>query len=727
MKNALIFLIFCIIACSFKSDQAYDSTWESLDKRPTPSWFGDAKFGIFIHWGPYSVPAWSPKGTYSEWYQYWLQKGKIFGNGKYTNREIPDFHKNTYGEGSTYYDLGKLFKADLFDSKKWAQLFEKSGAKYVVITSKHHDGYCLWPNKEANDRGFAWNSADVGAKKDLLGEFTAAIRETDIKLGMYYSLYEWFHPWWLNDKDRFVKEHFHPQVKDLVERYQPDMLWADGEWEMSSKQWKTEELIAWLYNESSVKEKIIINDRWGQGTRHHHGGFYTTEYESSGDFDRPWEECRGMGLSFGYNRNEDIEDYNSAKALVLMLCDVVSRGGNLLLGIGPDGHGQIPPIMQERLLQIGKWLDINGEAIYGTRKWKNNTQWSPGNKNCKGKEQHYISGDYILEQTIAPLDSSCAVKEVFFTYKGGNLYAIAPKWPGKKLILRNIKTSENTKIKLLDNGKELKWKEVNGNIEISLPEYNPNEVRSDIAFVFSLSNILEYAKKPKVKITYGGFSKKVQVEILGNKKSKIYYTTDGSTPDQNSKLYKGVLSIDNTMTISCIAYEDGKNPSDIFKQEIKYYNQVKSLKITPQPHKKHCANGEISLMDNIRGSTKIKKGNWLGFPGEDVELLIDFGKKRSVNNIQIGCLQAQSSWIFAPESIEYYTSDNGRNFTKIDNYANPEASKKSDTQVIDFQKSFNNIQSRYLKIKIISTKKCPQWHDGSGKDCWLFIDELIIN
>ena len=722
----LLGILLLFSAIIFAQENKYEANWESLDSRPIPEWFEDAKFGIFIHWGPYSVPAWSPKGTYSEWYQFWLQSGTIMGNGDFTGKEIPEFQRNTYGKESTYYDFGEMFIADLFNAEEWAGLFEQSGAKYIVITSKHHDGFCLWPSNEANDRGFLWNSMDVGAKKDLLGELTSAVNKTDLKMGMYYSLYEWYHPWWLNDRERFVDEHFHPQFKDLVERYQPDVLWGDGEWGMTSDKWKTEELMSWLYNESSVKDKILINDRWGQETRHKHGGYFTTEYNSDADFDKPWEECRGMGFSFGYNRNEDIENYNSVQTMVLMLCDLVSLGGNLLLDIGPDGRGQIPVIMQERLLQIGKWLEVNGEAIYGTRRWKYPVQWTEGNRNCKSEDEHYVGGDYILKQTISPMGTECAVKEVFFTYKDGNLFAITPKWPGDKLILKNVIVGKNTKVKFLDSGEELEWKNENGNISIKLPNYNPNIIKTDLAFVFQISDIRDYTKNPKLNITYSGFGEKPEVIIEGDESATIYYTLDGSVPGPNSKIYKNPISLKETANLSCIAFEEGKHPSDIISQKIHVYDQVKSLELTYQPSARYSANGVVSLMDNQRGSLKKSEGNWLGFEGHDAEMIIDFGESKEVNKVIVGCLQAQKSWIFAPESIDYFISENGKQFESIGSYNNPKATKEGENARMDMEQTFENIKSRYLKISVKNIGQCPEWHKGAGGTCWLFVDEVTV-
>lgn len=462
----------------------YQPNWDSLDSRPLAPWFADAKFGIFIHWGPYSVPAYSPKGTYAEWYQYWLQERKLSGNGKFTGNEIPDHHVSTYGENTSYYDLAQQFTADLFEPDEWAQLFSDAGARYVVLTSKHHDGFTLWPSKEANSRGFAWNSMEVGAKRDLVGEFSQAIRKTDLKLGLYYSLYEWYHPQWQDKSKRsaYVTEHFYPQFKDLVNRYQPDLIWADGQWSMPSADWKTPELLTWLYNESPVADKVVVNDRWGKETYKKHGGFLTTEYESGG-LHRVWEECRGMGFSFGYNQNEDIADYTSTRALVLTLIDIVSHGGNLLLDVGPDARGNIPVIMQERLLQIGQWLKVNGEAIYGTQPWHKSVQWSEGDREYKSGDR-YISGEHILKLTVDP-EPGYATKDIFFTRKADALYAISPKWPGKTLRIKDFNLPKQGQVTLLAQDQILTWQNEGKDLVINLPEFNPEHFKTEHMYAYA--------------------------------------------------------------------------------------------------------------------------------------------------------------------------------------------------------------------------------------------------
>jgi len=473
-------LLLCLLATS----QQYQPTWESLDKRPVPEWFKEAKFGVFIHWGVYSVPAWSPKGQYAEWYQHSLQAKAFKG-------KVTDYHKNRYGEDFTYYQFAPMFKAELFNPDEWASLFEKSGAKYIVLTSKHHDGFALWPSKEATKTwGIPWNAMDAGPKRDLLGDLFKAVRKTSVRAGMYYSLYEWYNPLWRNDKDLYVTKHCWPQMKDVINTYQPDVFWTDGEWDASDTVWRSKEFLTWVFNESPVKDKIVVNDRWGKGIRFHHAGIYTPEYQPDMDFkDHYFEESRGMGFSYGYNREEDAWDYNTAQVLILHLLDKVSRGGNFLLDIGPDGHGKIPPVMQERLLEIGKWLKINGEAIYGTTRWKEPFQWSEGNREYKPKKDDWkTGGDVMLKLTVDP-DPGYAVREIFFTHKKNALYAILPQWPSSgKVILKDMNVTGG-KISLLETSQSLKFKNIGKNTEITLPAFDPNKIKSNYAFVIKIEGV----------------------------------------------------------------------------------------------------------------------------------------------------------------------------------------------------------------------------------------------
>ena len=374
MKNVLplrimkakktLFLIAALLCCNFLFAQVQPN-WESINERGYPQWFSDAKLGIFIHWGLYSVPAYASLEGYAEWYY----------RGLMTNDDRKEFQERIYGKDFKYEDFAPLWKAELWDPDEWAELFQKSGAKYVLLVSKHHDGFCLWPSQYAPN----WNSVEMGPKRDICGELTEAVRNHGLKMGFYYSLPEWksdIHRWYVDPDDQigtYVDTHMIPQFKELVTRYKPTVLFTDGEWRNSAEQWHATELISWYYN--TIGEDAIVNDRWGDGQQH---GFRTPEYSAGITLtDRPWAECRGLGRSFGLNRNEPLENYLTSDELIRHFCVLVAAGGGMTLNVGPAADGKIPLLQQERLLDLGKWLDINGEAIYGTRPYKKFYEMKP--------------------------------------------------------------------------------------------------------------------------------------------------------------------------------------------------------------------------------------------------------------------------------------------------------------------------------------------------------------
>jgi len=464
MKKFILILFLFISLKLF--GQTYLPDWKSLDTRPVPQWFEDSKFGIFIHWGVYSVPSWGPTGDsigvydkYAEWY--W---SKLVNPGK-VQRYFTEFHLKTYGPNFKYQDFAPMFKAELFNPEQWAELFKESGAKYIVLTSKHHEGFTLWPSAQS----WNWNSVDIGPHRDLAGDLTTAVKNQGLHMGFYYSLYEWFNPVYKNDLTSYVDNHMIPQMKDLVTRYTPDILWTDGEWDKPSKDWKSEEFLTWLYNDSPVKENIVVNDRWGSETRSKHGGIYTTEYGLVGEKEgidnsvpHTWEECRGIGTSFGFNRTEGLNDYSTAEQLIKLLVSTVSAGGNLLLDIGPAADGTIPVIMQQRLLEIGKWLKTNGEAIFGTRRF------------IKSKKEEEINPE--------------TNKSIFFTQKNKDIYIICLDWPEDNIVLKGLKTAGKVKVQMLGKGKTVSVKEAGGNIIITPPLLTPDD--NQLAYVFKIMNVI---------------------------------------------------------------------------------------------------------------------------------------------------------------------------------------------------------------------------------------------
>ena len=432
----------------------YESNWESLNSRPVPEWFEDAKFGIFIHWGLYSVPAFAPKGGYAEWYGYHCDEMRPDVDQKYY-----EYHRKTYGKNFKYSDFVSMFKAENFDAEQWVNLFQDAGAKYINLVSKHHDGFCMYPTGHA----WNWNSMDVGPHRDFCRELKDACDKTNVKFGVYHSVYEWFHPLYKKDPEEYALKHLIPMLKELVETYRPYTLFTDGEWSHPSSVWHSTEFLQWLYNESSVKDYIVPNDRWGRETRGRLGGNLTTEYGETGAvdgsteiIDRVSEECRGIGASFGWNRYEMLEDYLSEAELINLLVDLVSRGSNLLLNVGPTDDGRIPVIMEERLRQLGRWLKVNGEGIYRSRRY------------CTEEEQR---------------------SDIRYTRSkdGSSIFAFLKKYPVGQMVFPEISYEEGMQVELLGCNRGFAAQNSNGSLVVDFGFISPDEMASSHVYTVKVT------------------------------------------------------------------------------------------------------------------------------------------------------------------------------------------------------------------------------------------------
>lgn len=340
----------------------YTADWDSLDSRPNPFWYDKAKFGIFIHWGVYSVPTFGYEWFWTNW-------------KNYNNSDYIAYMEKNFKPGFTYQEFAKDFTAENFNASEWTELFKASGAKYVVLTSKHHDGYTLWPSRYS----FSWNSMDVGPYRDLVGELAKAIKtKSDLTFGLYHSLFEWFHPLYMADKAsgyhsaEFVDKKIIPEMVELVKRYEPHYIWSDGEWEASDEYWRSKEFLTWLFNSSPVKDMVLVNDRWGNQTLGKHGSVYTVQDRYNPGVLQPhkWENAMTIDKgSWGYRPDAPLSKYYSTQYLIDQLVSTVSCGGNLLLNVGPTKDGRIGPIFEERLREVGDWLAVNGGAIYGSQPW----------------------------------------------------------------------------------------------------------------------------------------------------------------------------------------------------------------------------------------------------------------------------------------------------------------------------------------------------------------------
>src|SRR5215472_13991841 len=429
----------------------YQPTLESLNQHPLPEWYGDAKLGIFIHWGLYSVPGWAPlvhpthdfssedyirNNPYAEWY---LNTMRLVGS------PTQAYHREHYGADFDYYNFAAVFDRDIqkWDPDRWAKTFHDSGAKYVVLTTKHHDGFTLWPSVVENPR---LPPDRRHASRDLVGDLTTAVRKAGLRMGLYYSGgYDWtFVPGPIAEAADYQKvkpqsqaygKYVDAQYRELISRYRPAVLWNDIDYPKSGHPLQ---IMAEYYN---AVEDGVIDDRFGLK----HSDFESPEYETLDKISpTKWEECRGLGRSFGYNRAEGEEETIAPDKLIYLLADIVSKNGNLLLDVGPEADGTIPPVQMSRLNALGAWLQQNGEAIYGTRPWTR----------AEGKTAEGI-----------PLR---------FTQANSFLYVILMGEPKTgNVIVKNLALESGAQTSMLGENGALTWAQHGGDVEIRLPSSLP--------------------------------------------------------------------------------------------------------------------------------------------------------------------------------------------------------------------------------------------------------------
>jgi alpha-L-fucosidase len=452
-----------------------------------PDWYHGAKLGIFIHWGLFSVPAFAPpdRGDSSEiivkegWETYF--KYNPYAEWYVNSMKIPDnptyqYHVDQYGTGFSYDDFIPLFNeaSRKWNPTRWAELFKKIGARYVVLVSKHMDGFALWPTSVPNPK-----KPHYTAERDIVGELFAATRAQGLRMGLYYCgvMDDAFHPSIITTFPEFVT-HVPPQREyggfvdrryhELIDTFKPDILWNDIGYPATGKVY---EVLSYYYN--NVPEGLV-NDRWGvykkwmiQGMKWGfvrkmadklsrqafaagstgasaamHADYRTPEYVVLADIQaKKWEAVRGIGRSFGYNRMEDDKYHMSVDKLVHLLVDVVSKNGNLLLNIGPMADGIIPEHQMARLLGLGRWLERNGAGIFDTVPW------------AKAEAR---------TTTGVP---------VRFTQNVNSLFAflIGPVEMGGTITIENLKLASSSSVEVLGTTGSVSWEQLGTDVRMILP------------------------------------------------------------------------------------------------------------------------------------------------------------------------------------------------------------------------------------------------------------------
>jgi len=440
-----------LTGCATQSRDYLNETQDELDARM--EWWRDARFGMFIHWGLYAVPA----GVY--------ENEPIDGIGEWimNSAHIPV---------AEYEKFAAQFNPIQFDAAEWVRIAKDAGMKYIIITSKHHDGFSMWDSDVSNYD--VMDATPFG--RDILRELADAAAEQGIRLGFYHSIMDWHHPdaqaphyptYNTSEKSnpnfqRYVDNYLKPQVRELVTKYDPVVLWFDGEW---IPEW-THEMGLDMYNfVRSMKPDILINNRVDKGRRGMQG-MTLTDQQYAGDFGTPeqeilegtstldWESCMTMNDTWGFKSTD--HNWKSADSLVHNLVDIVAKGGNYLLNVGPTAEGLIPQASVERLAEMGDWMDVNGEALYGSRLWT-----------------YYEDGESVR-----------------YTHVGDNIYAISLGWPGRELKLTRVQPDAGSEIRLLGYDQPLSWTyDATDGLTITLPPALQNESArpSKYAYAFRIT------------------------------------------------------------------------------------------------------------------------------------------------------------------------------------------------------------------------------------------------
>jgi len=454
----------------------YEPTWESLKRYSVPEWYKDAKFGIFIHWGVYSVPAFG-----NEWYP----------RNMYV-KDSPEFkhHQKTWGHQSEfgYKDFIPMFKGEKWDPDVWVALFKQAGAKYVVPVAEHHDGFAMY-----NTDFTKWNSANMGPCRDVIAELERAARREGLRFGVStHRAFNWRYYTHSNEYDtvnpedsglyglvhaedepaskEFLGDWF-ARTKELIEKFRPDLLWFDFGWHRDEFAPYRPKIAAYYYNRAI---------EWGkEGVLNYKGelpeGTAVLDIER-GKLDEIrehyWQTDTSVSYrSWGYIENDT---FKSVTTLVQDLVDIVSKNGNLLLNVGPKADGTIPDKAKQLLLGVGEWLKVNGEAIYGTEHWL-----------TYGEGETEVATGPMTERRGKPFGAS----DIRFTKKGHNLYAICLAWPGESVQIKSlgsksaITTGMISEITMLGSNEALSWSQDGNGLRIKTPRKKP----CDHAYTFKIA------------------------------------------------------------------------------------------------------------------------------------------------------------------------------------------------------------------------------------------------
>jgi alpha-L-fucosidase len=380
-----------------------------IAEHSVPDWFTQRRYGMFVHMNIATVPSFAPIHEYADWYRAFWEPGMsdVILHPPTPFPEVLAFHQERYPEVREFDDFLPGLTFDQWDADSVAQLAVDAGMKYMVPVTKHHDGYCWW-DTDLTDR----TSVKTTPRRDVIAELADASRARDLVFGLYHSLLDWGHPDH-PDRDRYVDAYLRPQLADLFERFQPQLVWGDGHWGHNGAWWRADRIVEDYY---AAMEKAgldgCVNDRFGAS----HADYAVYEYDvPEAPPEGPWELCRGLSYSFCFNQAERDDDHLDATQLVAMLTEVVAKGGNLLLNVGPKADGTIPEIQTRVLREAGDWVNANSDAIHGSQPFDD---WGDD-------DTRYTVG---ADGTVFAIDLSNATERVYPALAGVESVSDAIEW-----------------------------------------------------------------------------------------------------------------------------------------------------------------------------------------------------------------------------------------------------------------------------------------------------------
>ncbi len=725
MRNIIIYgiLIFCLLSCNKKQHSTLinkeDTSSLNLDRLEIEDdpkvienleKFQDRKFGFFVHWGIYSQ--W---GAIASW--------PLIEKFEDTRDEGPAFAERDHDFKryfEDYYKLNTTFNPQKFDPQQWADAAESAGMKYFIMVTKHHDGFCMFDTKQTN---FSITGPDCPYSTNPNANITKvlfdAFRKKGIGVGTYFSKPDWsnkdywapefprpdhsvnYDPREYPEKWKSFKEFTYNQIQELMTEYGPiDILWLDGAQVVPvANQDIDMDRIAAMARKN--QPGLIIADRLAEGR---HENYLTPEnFHSMPDkpLSRPWEINASLGNGWSHRTNDV---FKPSKEIIDILIEVVAKGGNLLLNVGPPASGEIPVDALKSMKEIGNWLKINGEGIYKTR-----------------------SFDYFKEND-----------QVYYTKSkdGKTIYALCLEWPENSLKLTKVIPNKDSKIQLLGSDSELEWKFNDGLLNIETPKKIKNKLKhtSQQAYVFRIEgSATKTLKEVVVKCVNMGnpdtylFNNTYTFELESSTPiAQIYYTLDGTEPNENSPVFTKKITINTTTTVKAIAKQKGYTASPVSHRKITKIKKSNQLSLTNKWNSQYSnANADV-LYDLRRGSLDHTSGEWLGFEKNDFIGTIDLGKQIPVEKISIGFLKNVYESIFVPDSVNFYISDDGNKFNAIGSAKYKISPFEQAVYVKDYVLDSIGQSARYIKIEGKNMGICPHPHFNSGGKAWLYLDEIII-